>query len=209
MNFLDYIEGPLEDMAVKMSDLQDNMRTLQALNEQFVQFNVSFGTFLQGIKANTRIVDFPEAPLPESYDLAHPAPVEAPPSPIASPTPLPEEPEPALLESRLRPPSVTQTGRPPASKSRASSQRTKPDRKPASISIKKIMDSLPSRFHDQPHKGHIDMIVKGLFKNKDGLYLHDVIREAAISRTKAIDYLNVLVQSGHLIKLSQKVSADL
>ncbi|KAJ1972210.1 DASH complex subunit dam1, partial [Dimargaris cristalligena] len=142
MNFLDYMEGPLEDMAVKMSDLQDNMRTLQALNEQFVQFNVSFGTFLQGIKANTRIVDFPE--------------------------------------------------------------RTKPDRKPASISIKKIMDSLPSRFHDQPHKGHIDMIVKGLFKNKDGLYLHDVIREAAISRTKAIDYLNVLVQSGHLIKLSQK-----
>ncbi|KAJ1911195.1 hypothetical protein IWQ60_010252 [Tieghemiomyces parasiticus] len=57
----EHIQRPLVDITDQMGELQRNMQTLQDLNQHFVRFNVSFGSFLLGIKANTQVVDFSES----------------------------------------------------------------------------------------------------------------------------------------------------
>ncbi|KAJ1914198.1 DASH complex subunit dam1 [Tieghemiomyces parasiticus] len=205
MPISEHIQRPLVDITDQMGELQRNMQALQDLNQHFVRFNVSFGSFLLGIKANTQVVDFSEAPISDSYDLASDARLSAMSSrsPTPPPPPPPSQsgpPSSAGPVSKLRAPSVGRATKNLPAKSKASGQR----KMTVAAALKVIFSNIPKKFHEQPHKGHVDTIVKIMFKQKDGVYLHDVIREASLSRTRATEYLNLLVNSGHASVLSKK-----
>ncbi|KAK4990658.1 DASH complex subunit dam1 [Elasticomyces elasticus] len=61
-----------------MADLEANLMHLSLLNESLGRFNECFGSFLYGMQASAFCVDFPEAPIPDSFKRtrAH-QPVEA------------------------------------------------------------------------------------------------------------------------------------
>ncbi|KJX96210.1 hypothetical protein TI39_contig699g00001 [Zymoseptoria brevis] len=51
-----------------MADLEANFMHLQLLHESLGRFNENFGAFLYGLNMNAFCVDFPEAPLPASFE---------------------------------------------------------------------------------------------------------------------------------------------
>ncbi|KAL1618942.1 DASH complex subunit dam1 [Neofusicoccum ribis] len=50
-----------------MADLEANFMHLQLMHESLARFSESFAAFLYGLNMNAFCVDFPEAPLPESF----------------------------------------------------------------------------------------------------------------------------------------------
>ncbi|KAK5126466.1 hypothetical protein LTR85_010702 [Meristemomyces frigidus] len=50
-----------------MADLEANFMHLQLLNESLGRFNENFGAFLYGMNMSAFCVDFPEAPIPQSF----------------------------------------------------------------------------------------------------------------------------------------------
>ncbi|KAJ1963158.1 DASH complex subunit dam1 [Dispira parvispora] len=197
----DCLEGPLDTLALKVADLHQHMQTLQSLNEQFAQFNAGFGTFILGIKANTQVTEFLEAPVPESYDLARP---------VTPPLPPPISPKQVNLESpeeepQLTPaPTISRVNKKGPSQPNPTRGRTGPPKKSLNVVIRKIIDDLPVKFRDPPHRGYTEATLKCLFKTRDGLYLHELIREVGISKIRAVEYLNGLATAGHVVKLSRK-----
>ncbi|KAJ1660528.1 DASH complex subunit dam1 [Dispira simplex] len=197
----DWVERPLDTLALKMADLHQHMQTLHSLNEQFAQFNAGFGTFMLGIKANIQVTEFLEAPVPESYDLARPVTPHIPPpiSPKHVDLESPEE------ESQPTPaPPISRVNKRGSSQPNPTKGRSAPPKKSLNVVIRKIIDDLPGKFRDPPHRGYTETILKCLFKTRDGLYLHELIREVGISKIRAVEYLNGLASAGHVVKLSRK-----
>ncbi|KAJ1985069.1 DASH complex subunit dam1 [Dimargaris verticillata] len=203
MTFIDYIETPIQEMAERLSEVQQSLDSLQELNKHFVQFNVSFGTMLMGMKAATRITEFPEA----SHECL-----------VFFDLMLNRQAPPSFLPTAQSPRSDFNTIHDglPVDETRSASQITKqaakgnprhpkrPQRKSQSQVIKSILDDLPAKYQELPHRHHTEAIVKGLLNNRDGMYLHELIREASLSRTKIMEYLNALVESRNVSKLSRK-----
>ncbi|RKP22285.1 hypothetical protein SYNPS1DRAFT_29168 [Syncephalis pseudoplumigaleata] len=79
-----------------------------------------------------------------------------------------------------------------------------PPPKPKPLPIRKMIEALPLRYRESPHRDTIETIVKALHANSDGLYIHDIIRETNIARHRAIEYMNALVHSKAVVKTSQK-----
>ncbi|KAF2641370.1 hypothetical protein P280DRAFT_425830, partial [Massarina eburnea CBS 473.64] len=50
-----------------MADLEQNFVHLQLMHESLSRFSESFASFLYGLNMNAFCVDFPEAPVPESF----------------------------------------------------------------------------------------------------------------------------------------------
>jgi DASH complex subunit DAM1 len=50
-----------------MADLEANFMHLQLLHESLGRFNENFGAFLYGMNMSAFCVDFPEAPIPQSF----------------------------------------------------------------------------------------------------------------------------------------------
>ena len=50
-----------------MADLEANFMHLQLMHESLSRFNESFAAFLYGMNMNAFCVDFPEAPIAESF----------------------------------------------------------------------------------------------------------------------------------------------
>lgn len=53
-----------------MADLEANMMHFQLMHESLARFSESFGSFLYGLNMNAFCVDFPEAPVAESFKKA-------------------------------------------------------------------------------------------------------------------------------------------
>jgi DASH complex subunit DAM1 len=53
-----------------MADLEANMMHFQLMHESLARFSESFGSFLYGLNMNAFCVDFPEAPIAESFKKA-------------------------------------------------------------------------------------------------------------------------------------------
>ncbi|EOA89803.1 uncharacterized protein SETTUDRAFT_167568 [Exserohilum turcica Et28A] len=51
-----------------MADLEQNFVQLQLMHESLARFSESFAAFLYGMNMNAFCVDFPEAPIPESFN---------------------------------------------------------------------------------------------------------------------------------------------
>ncbi|KAJ1956047.1 hypothetical protein GGI12_005412, partial [Dipsacomyces acuminosporus] len=78
-------------------------------------------------------------------------------------------------------------------------------RKPA-FQTRRITDLLASRFKEQPHKGIIEQILKELHINRDGMYVHEVVRDVGggLTRSKCMDYMNALVRTEAVTRVNKK-----
>ncbi|KAI5361195.1 putative DASH complex subunit Dam1 protein [Septoria linicola] len=64
---LSSIEPAFGELSDAMADLEANMMHLQLLNDSISRFNENFGAFLYGMNMTAFCVDFPEAPIQQSY----------------------------------------------------------------------------------------------------------------------------------------------
>ncbi|EKG10640.1 DASH complex subunit Dam1 [Macrophomina phaseolina MS6] len=64
---LESLEPAFAELSDSMADLEANFMHLQLMHESLARFSESFAAFLYGLNMNAFCVDFPEAPLPESF----------------------------------------------------------------------------------------------------------------------------------------------
>ncbi|KAI4213506.1 MAG: hypothetical protein LQ351_004007 [Letrouitia transgressa] len=67
---LAFLETAFAELSDSMADLEANMMHLQLMHESLSRFNENFASFLYGLNMNAFCVDFPEAPIPESFKRA-------------------------------------------------------------------------------------------------------------------------------------------
>ncbi|KAL8713958.1 MAG: hypothetical protein Q9220_002104 [cf. Caloplaca sp. 1 TL-2023] len=67
---LDALEPAFAELSDTMADLEANFMHLQLMHESLSRFNENFASFLYGLNMNAFCVDFPEAPIPESFRRA-------------------------------------------------------------------------------------------------------------------------------------------
>ncbi|KAI1620362.1 essential mitotic spindle pole protein DAM1 [Exophiala viscosa] len=63
---LDAFEPQFAELSDSIADLEANLMHLQLMHESLSRFGESFASFLYGLNMNAFVVDFPEAPIPES-----------------------------------------------------------------------------------------------------------------------------------------------
>ncbi|KAG9243867.1 DASH complex subunit Dam1-domain-containing protein [Calycina marina] len=64
---LETLEPQFAELADSMADLEANYMHLQIMHESLARFSENFGGFLYGLNMNAFCVDFPEAPVKESW----------------------------------------------------------------------------------------------------------------------------------------------
>ncbi|RAQ48072.1 DASH complex component Dam1 [Aspergillus flavus] len=64
------LEPQFAELADSMADLEANFMHLQLMHESLTRFSESFASFLYGLNMNAFCVDFPEAPIAESFKRA-------------------------------------------------------------------------------------------------------------------------------------------
>ncbi|KAI4187125.1 MAG: hypothetical protein L6R41_003031 [Letrouitia leprolyta] len=64
---LESLEPAFAELSDSMADLEANFMHLQLMHESLSRFNENFASFLYGLNMNAFCVDFPEAPIPESF----------------------------------------------------------------------------------------------------------------------------------------------
>lgn len=67
---LNVFEPAFAELSDAMADLEANMMHFQLMHESLSRFSESFASFLYGLNMNAFCVDFPEAPIPESFRRA-------------------------------------------------------------------------------------------------------------------------------------------
>ncbi|KAL6252383.1 DASH complex subunit dam1 [Rhinocladiella similis] len=68
---LDALEPQFAELGDSVADLEANFMHLQLMHESLSRFGESFASFLYGLNMNAFVVDFPEAPIPESIKRYH------------------------------------------------------------------------------------------------------------------------------------------
>ncbi|KAJ2616985.1 DASH complex subunit dam1 [Coemansia sp. RSA 1804] len=210
----------LFELQRNFTSLTKNLHELNNINQNLLTFNKNFAVFLQGLRLNSECFEFPEAPNADSYELAR-RPATPPPSPpvqqqisardAAGKThamDMDDEPVSALS----RPKSLL-----PADAGKQQQQQTKKRvvikatggggrRKKPVFQTRRITDLLASRFQGHPHKETIERILKELHMNREGMYVHELLRDVGggLSRNKCIDYLNALMQTEAVVRVNKK-----
>ncbi|KXG53220.1 DASH complex, subunit Dam1 [Penicillium griseofulvum] len=64
------LEPQFAELADSMADLEANFMHLQLMHESLTRFSESFASFLYGLNMNAFCVDFPEAPISDSFNKA-------------------------------------------------------------------------------------------------------------------------------------------
>lgn len=64
------LEPQFAELADSMADLEANFMHLQLMHESLTRFSESFASFLYGLNMNAFCVDFPEAPIGDSFKKA-------------------------------------------------------------------------------------------------------------------------------------------
>ncbi|KAH6668600.1 DASH complex subunit Dam1-domain-containing protein [Plectosphaerella plurivora] len=64
---LNVFEPAFAELSDAMADLEANMMHFQLMHESLSRFSESFASFLYGLNMNAFCVDFPEAPIPDSF----------------------------------------------------------------------------------------------------------------------------------------------
>ncbi|KAJ2451704.1 DASH complex subunit dam1 [Coemansia sp. RSA 2336] len=203
-------EDNLFELQRNFSALAKNLHELDSINGSLLSFNRNFATFLQGLSLNSERLRFPEAPNADTYALAE-RPVTPPPPEIPSPEikPADDIQEPAQLPKTT---SAIPRAHAASGKGSAVQQQKKKvvikagtRRRKQVFQTRKITDLLASRFREQPHKNHIEQILKELNLNRDGMYVHEITRDVGnMTRSKCLDYLNALVKTEAVIRVNKK-----
>ncbi|KAK3079172.1 hypothetical protein LTS18_005564, partial [Coniosporium uncinatum] len=64
---LESLEPGFAELSDGMADLEANFMHLQLMHESLARFSESFASFLYGLNMNAFCVDFPDQPIPESF----------------------------------------------------------------------------------------------------------------------------------------------
>ncbi|KAL8869374.1 MAG: hypothetical protein Q9174_004318 [Haloplaca sp. 1 TL-2023] len=64
---LESLEPAFAELSDSMADLEANFMHMQLMHESLSRFNENFASFLYGLNMNAFCVDFPEAPISESF----------------------------------------------------------------------------------------------------------------------------------------------
>ncbi|PIA14234.1 hypothetical protein COEREDRAFT_82901 [Coemansia reversa NRRL 1564] len=205
-------EDNLFELQRNTSKLSKNLRELDNINGSLLTFNKNFSTFLQGLRLNSECLVLPEAPNADSYALAE-RPVTPP-----SPEPLPVNKSASfdsdIYEQQTQEPSSGIPNLRADGKGVRSQQQQKKRvviktgvkrRKPV-FQTRRITDLLPARFKNQPHKNIIEQILKELNLNRDGMYVHEILRDIGngMTRSKCMDYMNALVHTESVVRINKK-----
>ncbi|TGO18753.1 hypothetical protein BTUL_0008g00440 [Botrytis tulipae] len=67
---LEAFEPAFAELSDSMADLEANFMHLQLMHESLARFSENFASFLYGLNMNAFCVDFPEAPIPDSFRRA-------------------------------------------------------------------------------------------------------------------------------------------
>ncbi|KAL2009771.1 hypothetical protein VTN00DRAFT_5578 [Thermoascus crustaceus] len=67
---INVLEPQFAELADSMADLEANFMHLQLMHESLTRFSECFASFLYGLNMNAFCVDFPEAPISESFKRA-------------------------------------------------------------------------------------------------------------------------------------------
>ncbi|SLM37150.1 dash complex subunit dam1 [Lasallia pustulata] len=67
---LEALEPAFAELSDSMADLEANFMHLQLMHESLSRFSESFASFLYGLNMNAFCVDFPEAPISDSFKRA-------------------------------------------------------------------------------------------------------------------------------------------
>lgn len=67
---LEVFEPEFAELSDSMADLEANFMHLQLMHESLARFSENFASFLYGLNMNAFCVDFPEAPIPDSFRRA-------------------------------------------------------------------------------------------------------------------------------------------
>ncbi|CAG8601873.1 8659_t:CDS:2 [Paraglomus brasilianum] len=191
---LDILEGQLAGLADAFTGLQAKFENLQEVHETFLTFNQSFSAFLYGIKMNAHCVEFPEAPSAESFQhVAQKTEIEC---------DISDE-EASSQKEEQKPPQPSQSKVKPKSK-----QLIQPSKSRA-MNIKKfitrLMNGLPLKYREQqPHRNNMELMVKLLVTNPEGLYMQEFVRQTTMPRVRCNEYLNALVHAKEVVKINRK-----
>ncbi|KAJ1998403.1 DASH complex subunit dam1 [Coemansia thaxteri] len=213
-------EDNLFELQRNFSALATNLRELDSINNSLLSFNRNFSVFLQGLRLNSECLEFPEAPNADSYALAQrqltpPPAVDAPCNDMdqmghgdshmmgIDDYQASEEHRSAGLRQHH---GAQQTQAPALQKKRVVIKAGGVKRRKPAFQPRRIMDLLPSRFKDQPHKSVIEQILKELNMSRDGMYAHEIVRDVGggLTRNKCADYMNALVQTDAVKRVNKK-----
>ncbi|KAE8450041.1 hypothetical protein EG329_007180 [Mollisiaceae sp. DMI_Dod_QoI] len=67
---IEAFEPAFAELSDSMADLEANFMHLQLMHESLARFSENFASFLYGLNMNAFCVDFPEAPIPDSFRRA-------------------------------------------------------------------------------------------------------------------------------------------
>lgn len=212
---LDFLSPAFSELADSMSDLQTNFEHLGAIHDSIAGFNEAFASFLYGMKMNAFCVEFPEAPVAESFRRAeiqrqqttsrHSAAfhnanlLDAGNNEYADTTFVTNDVSSISFEA-APPPAIKKA---PVTKGPVKKKAAPPTQ--LKQLQKKVIDSLPVKYRDLgPHRNAMETIIKALKENPEGLYYPDILNLTSVPRTQCTQYMNALVSSKHVSKTNQK-----
>ncbi|KXN70749.1 hypothetical protein CONCODRAFT_6680 [Conidiobolus coronatus NRRL 28638] len=212
---LDLLKQPIQELFQGTEKLKKNMVKLNKINSNLVRLNSNFSQFLNGLNMNQTVAHFPEAPVKSSFnnidinELFH--------SRIVTPNNAfnmdyqleqlninEHEPEPETLPEPEPQPEKQTTSKRPMKGTTAANKRLRRPKKPDLFTIT-IIETLPIKFRQDPHKANIDIILQNLRKyHQEGLYEQDIGDLMDVKRHQCKEYLNALVRTKHVLKESKK-----
>ncbi|CAB4422812.1 unnamed protein product [Rhizophagus irregularis] len=206
---LDRFERPLIELEKSFNNLSEHFKNIKKVQASLDEFNKSFSGFLYGIKMNAHCVEFSEAPTKETFasfikrqqDLQWMAILRTPLN-ITTYDKTPRSK--ATTVKNISIPKLQTTPAPKFQKPRRRKINKETEIKGV---VKKIVESLPQKYRgkQQSNRGNVEAILKLLcLKPTEGLYMEEVIQRTNLTRSRCCEYLNALVNSGHVIKISKK-----
>ncbi|KAL1922593.1 uncharacterized protein VTP21DRAFT_10132 [Calcarisporiella thermophila] len=64
------LEQPIEEIVESFQALCENFESLKQVHDSLIGFNEAFGSFLFGIRMNEHCIEWPQAPVKESFQRA-------------------------------------------------------------------------------------------------------------------------------------------
>ncbi|KAI9008453.1 hypothetical protein CLU79DRAFT_511657 [Phycomyces nitens] len=214
--------GPrLRALAGEFTTMERNLEQLKQVGTSFDGFNRSFGAFLFGLSTIGGTMDWPQAPVKESFEkhahLQKPSTADL--SAIhtnledsPSEKPIQERkdsikrvtkrtPRDVLSKTTIRAGSRGST-KVLANTKTAVAQSNKFTRK---LNTKKIIEQLPIEFRDKKERfDQTKLILESLMSRPDGAMLDDIVKSTALPKYAVTVCLNALVHRKHVVKLAQK-----
>ena len=209
---LDALTPLLTRLAVATDAFAENSKTLAQANTHLQTFNNAFGHILNAMHVNSRCMQWSETPDEVSWKRfaerkehrrrrgtlnMNMSTMIASENTFASESFIQNEPDEVLTERK--------PAKKRAKSSVAPGKTRAPVKKASVFKTDAIVSRLPLKYQDIPHCGVIDVILKKLYENREGAYIHDLVKWTECPKHRVTEYMNALVFSKDVIKMSSKV----